>query len=134
MSRTHEMLEAYPRALHVEGNLLARTIDVVKECAITCTQCADALLAEHDVAPLVMCIRRNLDCADVCTTTARVISRQTGFDADVVRSQLEACVTACRICGDECERHAAHMAHCRVCSEVCRQCENACRALLAALR
>ncbi len=36
-------------------------------------------------------IRRNLDCADVCTATGRVVSRQTEYDANVTRPRLEAC-------------------------------------------
>ena len=82
---------------------------------------------------MVKCIRLNLDCADVCTTTSRVVSRQTEYDANVTRAQLEACIAACKSCGDECEGHGEHMAHCRVCAESCRRCEQACRDLLAAM-
>ena len=41
---------------------------------------------------------------------------------------------ACRACGDECEKHAAHHEHCRLCAEVCRRCEQACRDLAATIR
>jgi hypothetical protein len=34
---------------------------------------------------------------------------------------LEACVAICKSCGDECERHARHHEHCRVCEQACRQ-------------
>jgi hypothetical protein len=51
----------------------------------------------------------------------------------VLRASVEACATACRVCGDECDRHASHHEHCRLCAESCRRCEEACRALLAAL-
>jgi len=82
---------------------------------------------------MVKCIRLCLDCADVCIATGRVISRQTEFDASLTRSLLEACVTACRSSGDECERHAAMHEHCRVCAEACRRCEQACQQLLTAM-
>jgi hypothetical protein len=82
---------------------------------------------------MVKCIRTDLDCADICDTTGRVLSRHTGYDATVTRGQLEACARACRSCADECEQHAQHMPHCRVCAEACRRCEQACRDLLAAL-
>jgi hypothetical protein len=39
--------------------------------------------------------------ADVYTATLRVVSRQTEYDANVTRPVLEACVAACRSCGDE---------------------------------
>ena len=83
---------------------------------------------------LVKCIRLDLDCADVCATAERVISRQTAYDANVTRAVLEACIAACRACGDECEQHAAHgMEHCRACAEECRRCEQACRDLVQAI-
>jgi hypothetical protein len=37
------------------------------------------------------------------------------------------------LCGDECERHAQHHEHCRICEEVCRVCERACNDALTAL-
>jgi hypothetical protein len=83
---------------------------------------------------LVRCIRLNVDCADLCTATGRIVSRQTALEPQMVRAVLQACATACRLCGDECEQHAAHgMEHCRVCAEACRQCEQACNALLRQL-
>ncbi|MCX6465916.1 MAG: four-helix bundle copper-binding protein [Pseudonocardiales bacterium] len=82
---------------------------------------------------MVRCIRLDLDCADVCTATGRVLSRQTAYDAALTRAVLEACATACRTCGDECAAHGERgMEHCRVCAEACRRCEQACRALLSA--
>lgn len=133
MARAKEMLDHYPRSFNVDAGLLARTIDVIVECANTCTQCADACLSEDDVATMVKCIRLNLDCADVCTTTSRVVSRQTEYDANLTRAQLQACIEACRACGNECDQHAEHMEHCRVCAESCRRCEEACQELLSAM-
>ena len=133
MAKATEMLETYPRTFNVDRGVLAAAIEALVECANTCTQCADACLSEQDVAAMVKCIRLNLDCADVCTATSRVVSRQTEYDANVTRPLLEACISACKSCGDECEGHAEHMAHCRVCAESCRRCEQACRELLAAM-
>lgn len=84
------------------------------------------------MAELVKCIRTNLDCADICDTTGRVLSRHTGYDANLTRTVLEACVQACKTCGDECTNHQ-HMRHCRVCAEACRRCERACRELVDSL-
>ncbi len=133
MPKTMEMLDTYPRTFNVDAATLAEAIDALIECANTCTQCADACLSEQDVQPLTRCIRLNLDCADICSTTGRVLSRQTDYDANVTRSLLDACIQACTSCGDECEGHAGHMAHCRICAESCRRCESACRALQDAI-
>ena len=94
---------------------------------------ADACLAEEHVSDLRHCITLNANCADVCTATGAVLSRQTAYDPDVTRAVLEACATVCTACGEECGRHAEMgMAHCRICAESCRRCAQACRALLDA--
>jgi hypothetical protein len=85
------------------------------------------------IAELAKCIRTNLDCADICTATARVLSRHTGYDANISRTLLEACTMACRSCADECALHADVHEHCRICAEACRTGEQACRDLLAAM-
>jgi Domain of Unknown Function (DUF326) len=70
----------------------------------------------------------------VCTATLRMVSRQTEYDANLTRLQLQACVAACTNCGDECRRHAQMHEHCRVCPEACRRCEQACTRLLAGMQ
>ena len=128
------MLETYPRDFNVDSDVLVRCIEACSDCEQACTQCADDCLSEQDVAQLVKCIRLNLDCADVCATTGRLVSRQTEYDANLIRPILEACAAACKSCGDECEQHAEHgMEHCRVCAEQCRRCEQACEGLLQAI-
>lgn len=129
----HEMLEVHPRAITLDRELLLRCIDACTECAASCTSCADADLGEQDVLDLVRCVRLCLDCADACDATGRILIRQTEPDPGVLRAMVEACATACRACGDECEKHAAHHEHCRLCAEVCRRCEQACRDLLATI-
>jgi hypothetical protein len=122
-----------PRDFNLDAQVLAATIDALSDCAQACTACADDCLSEPQVAELVKCIRLCLDCADICTATLRVVSRQTDYDANLTRPQLQACVAACISCGDECGRHAGMHAHCRVCAEACRRCQQACTQLLTAM-
>jgi hypothetical protein len=133
MSYASQLLETYPRTFNVDAGVLAATIDALTDCAQACTADADDDLSESDVADLVKCIRLCLDCADICSTTAGVISRQTEYDANVTRPMLEACMAACKSSGDECERHAMMHAHCGVCAQACRRCEQACRELMMAM-
>jgi len=134
MSYAKRMLDTYPRDFNLDAGVLAAAIDALSDCAQACTACADDCLSEGMVAELTKCIRLDLDCADVCTVTLRVASRETEYDANVTRPLLEACVAAFRSCGDECERHAEMHEHCRVCAEACRRCQQACDELLAAMR
>jgi uncharacterized membrane protein len=134
MSYARELLGTHPDAINVDADVLAAAIDAVSDCAQACVADTDADLSEHNLAEMVRCIRLCLNCTDVCTATAGVISRPAAYDADVAKPLLQACVAICRSCGDECERHAQHHAHCRVCAEACRRCEQACRDLLSALK
>jgi hypothetical protein len=134
MTTTMPMLETYPRSINLDRGELAATINALIMCSQACTACADACLSEDSVADLTKCIRTNLDCADICEATARVLSRHTGYDANISRSQLEACATACQACASECSMHADMMEHCRICADACSQCELACRQLLASIR
>jgi hypothetical protein len=127
MHHVTKMLETHPQA--TANEVLARCIEQCFACALTCTSCADACLAEEQVQELVRCIRLNLDCADVCDATGRVLTRQTSSEPPLARSMLEVCAQACRVCAEECERHAHHHEHCRVCAEACRRCEQACEDL-----
>jgi hypothetical protein len=126
------MLRTAPRTWRLDLDDLATAIDAAADCEVACISCADSCLAEDDVKELRLSIFLDGDCADVCAATARVLARQSHDDVPLVQRTLEACVRACSICADECERHAAHHPHCGVCADACRKCEQACRRLLEA--
>ena len=133
MSNATAMVQSYPGTMNLDKDLLAKAIDEALTCFQTCTACADACLSEEMVAELGKCIRTDLDCADLCEATVRVLSRHTGYDANITRAQLQACIAACKACGDECEQHAGMHEHCKVCAQACRACEQACSDLLASI-
>jgi hypothetical protein len=134
MSYAGQMLDSQPRTSGLDAGVLAAAIDALTDCAQACTADTDADLSEQNLAEMVRCIRLCLNCVDVCTATAGVVSRQAEYDANVARPLLEACVAICKSCGDECERHTKHYEHCRVCAEACRRCEQACRELLDGMK
>jgi len=124
---THDMIAAHPQVGGNTNGVLLSCIDACFDCAQTCTSCADACLAESSVSELTQCIRLNLDCADVCTTAGTVATRRTGSNERIIKQMLEICAEACRLCGEECSRHARMHEHCRICAEACKRCEQACR-------
>src|SRR5690349_22578070 len=75
-----EIIGAHPAAPTLDRDLLVRCVEQCLECSASCTGCADASLAEDDVAEMRRCIRLCLDCADVCAVTARAVGRQTDPD------------------------------------------------------
>ena len=97
-----QMLDAYPREVSLDRGLLVSCIEACSDCAESCTQCADDCLGEEGVQDLTTCIRLCLDCADVCASTARVVGRRTGYNADVTGAVLRACMEACRACAEAC--------------------------------
>jgi hypothetical protein len=106
VSYARQLLDSYPRDFNLDAQVLAATIDALSDCAQARTACA---------------------------ATLGVVSRQTDYDANLTRPQLQACVAACNSCGDECGRHAGMHARCRVCAEACRRCQQACTQLLTAM-
>lgn len=130
---TEQMIATHP---DVRGNVNRALLNAINEayaCAQACTSCADACLAEDSVGRLRQCIRVNADCADICVATATVASRRTGSNEEVIRRMLDACATACRLCGEECGQHAEHHRHCRVCADACRRCADACGGALQSM-
>jgi hypothetical protein len=127
------MMDAYPAEINMDRSLLVRCVEACGNCSQTCTACADSCLSEEMVAELRKCIRTCLDCADTCEVTGRILSRHTGYDANLTRTVLQACAQACKSCGDECQSHAQMHEHCRICAETCRDCEKACQDVLQAV-
>ena len=130
---TKRMLQTHPSGAAVDADALAEVIDSCLECVQVCTACADACFGEGNVEMLARCIRLDLDCADVCGATVKVLSRQVAFEPKMAQPMVEACARAVKLCGDECEQHAEHHEHCRVCMESCRRCEEACNWVLQSL-
>uniref|UniRef100_I2PX65 Four-helix bundle copper-binding protein n=1 Tax=Desulfovibrio sp. U5L TaxID=596152 RepID=I2PX65_9BACT len=130
--KTKDMLRTHPLR-HPQAESLAPCVDSCFECAQACTNCADACLNEQEHLPhLVACIRRNLMCADICAATGTVLSRMPDADDQAAKALLQACLTACRACADECERHAPMLGHCRVCATACQDCATTCETMLGA--
>src|SRR5918996_792907 len=103
-----EIVELHPLPGSEFRDALLRCAEECLDCGASCTACADASLSESDLAELIGVIRVCLDCATI-----------------------EACASACVACAEECDRHAAHHEHCRICADVCRRCKAACDEALA---
>src|SRR3569832_1275412 len=121
-----EIIRTHPQVRSNTNDELSRCIEACFDCAQACTACADACLGEEAVKQLTQCIRLNLDCADVCRTTGTLASRRTGSNEVLLKSMLDACAQACRLCAQDCGWYASYHEHCKVCAEVCQQCERSC--------
>ena len=79
-------------------------------------------------------MRLTLDCADLCATIGRIVTRGTGLNESLLAEVLNTCALVCRLCGDECESHAGRHEHCRICAAACRSCAEACGEAIRSLR
>ena len=122
-----DMKRAHPRAGSGISRSLVECIERCFSCAQSCTACADACLSEDKIDPLRRCIRLDFDCADICMTTGAVASRRTETSEQVLLQLLEVCANVCQICAEDCEEHASHHQHCKICAGECRRCEESCR-------
>lgn len=132
MTAVESLLHAHPQKPSFDTRKLKACIEACRSCGEACALCADGCLAEERVAMLRACIRLNLDCALICDTTATLLTRLFRPNGEVLRAQVEVCAKACAACALECTRHVDQNAHCKLCAAECRNCEDACRALLAA--
>ncbi len=121
-----KMISLHPDVAGDVNQLLAHAARHASLCALFCTSCADACVAEQ--MDMAQCIRVCLDCADVCAATARLAVRRSGQDVAMLRAMLATCTSACRLCAVECERHDHD--HCRLCAEMCRECADDCEKAL----
>jgi hypothetical protein len=130
MKTLEMMLRSHPRADTQHVTSYIEALRALAMCAETCLSCADACLAEPErLEQLRRCIRINQDCADVCSVTVRLLTRQTETPGPLVHAQLHACVLACQLCGEVCEEHAEMHDYCRICAEACHHCQERCNFL-----
>ena len=102
-----------------------KLIEALNNCITHCNYCAGACLREDDVNMMVECIRLDIACAEVCSTTVKLLAMESPFATEMVAK----CMEICKQCADECGKHEHQ--HCKECSEACRKCAAACEAYLA---
>jgi hypothetical protein len=124
-----DILQTHPKRDTFDLDELRAAIDATSACASTCATCSDACLHGDDPAAMTRCIDLCTQCSTICRATADILSRP-GPNGDSWRAVVEACIAVCTECAEECEQHAGHHEHCRLCAEECRRCADACRALL----
>lgn len=122
------------RADHLDHQTLATAADALSACEQAVTACAVGMLAAKEADELRAAVNRDLNCADVASTTRRVLTRGTDSDHALLAAQLQACVMACEHSHELCAQHAQRHEHCRLCSEATDRAATACREVLRSLR
>lgn len=107
---------------HHSGHTHGALIQLLLDCATACENCAAACLDEKDVTPMAHCIEVDRDCAELCYTAAKLLTR----DSEFAHELLALCEKACHHCADECNKHEHE--HCKKCAAKAAQCAEACHA------
>jgi hypothetical protein len=121
MQAIPQTLADHPRSTPASLGLRS-CINACFDCALACTSCAAACTGRRHVDDLIRCIRLDLDCADLCETVGRALSRQARPDWDVLRIEIGACAAICEACALECEQHSRQFDHFSACARACRKC------------
>ena len=96
-------------------------IDACAKCAQICQECFNLCLQEADVKARINCIKTLQDCAEICSTAACYMSRESGNEKDI----CNLCAAICDKCASECDMFKDQ--HCQTCAETCRICADECR-------
>jgi hypothetical protein len=121
-SLLHMSGEATTMDGHRMSEEMRRCIQLCQDCHVTCIQIIDhclKLVSRH-AAPDH--IRLLMDCAQLCTTTADFMARESLFHDRT----CSLCSEICRLCAESCERVAGDDQSVTQCSELCLRCAESC--------
>lgn len=96
-------------------------IDACMKCVQICQECLNMCLNESDVKNRINCISTLQDCAEICSTAACFMARESRS----VRDICSTCETICERCANECGMFMDK--HCQVCADTCRLCAQECK-------
>jgi hypothetical protein len=116
-----------------ERQALVRFIEDAFVCAQACEECAAACLPPLEAGEPESWTRLEIRCADVCERTGRMLARNPGQDAAVLRSQVEQCALVCRSHAELLAQAAESDESARERADSCLRCERACIDFLRSL-
>lgn len=115
-ARSAEAASGHPLLLQAIADCIAK--------GETCqAHCID-LLGDGD-KDMADCARTVNQVIAVCTALQSLVAQK----SPLVAAQARVAAEACEVCARECDKHAAHHAICKDCSDACKACLKECRAL-----
>lgn len=133
MDMTMQMMEMQTAESSMPGmdmKLMAECIEACSACEQACTMCASCMMGDGTAIHMEMC----MNTADMCNTMMRMMLRPSGMMMDSMVRMLDATMMQCRMCADECMKHADMHEDCRVCAEACSQAAMACEKMMDSMK
>lgn len=101
-------------------DVYSELVESLEDCVAACNNCAASCLNEDDVQMMTECIKLDLDCADTCNLTLKLLARDSHHKMSIV----EICKEICNECAAECQKH--NHEHCKQCATACERCAEKC--------
>ncbi len=132
MNMAMQMMESHQKDMPMEGMdmaMMQECIEACSACEQACTMCASTMTGDG----MSMCTNMCMNTADTCNTMMRMMMRPAGMHPDSMMAMMQATITMCTACADECMRHADMNTDCAMCAEACRQCAMTCQKMMDAM-
>lgn len=107
---------------HHMNEEMKRCIQLCQECHVRCIQIIGHCLQLGGRLATPEHLRLLMDCAQMCTTTADFMARQ----SSVHDRACSLCSELCRQCASNCDRVAGDDQIVKQCAELCRSCADSC--------
>ena len=112
---------------HHSEDEMQECIQLCRDCHATCTQTIAHCLKLGGRHAASDHIRLFVDCAQMCTTAADYMLRESPFHNRICR----VCSDLCKQCGKDCEQVAGEDQMIKQCIEMCRKCADSCERMAA---
>ena len=113
---------------HRRNDAMQQCVDACTHCAAVCSETTSHCLEKGGNHAEAAHITLMLDCADVCSLSARLMTRGSTHEADLCR----VCATICRDCAESCASVTPSDEMMTRCADICRECADECARMAAA--
>jgi hypothetical protein len=101
----------------MENNQILKELNA---CAALCNICYNACLNENDITLMARCIELNRECAEICQLSASVLARESENTDKFLMLCSEICESCAEECEKHAHEHCKKCAQvCRKCAEMC---------------
>lgn len=132
MSGLNEVIQIRPRNVRLEAAVIESCARACYDCARAVTEYADACLQSENVMDELGQLQQDLDLADLCGATARLLTNEHP-DLAAIRRRLEITVSAMRVFAEKYRTRTEDPVNGKRCAEACTRCWQTCNDLLGQL-
>lgn len=129
MNMAMQMMESHQKDMPVQGMDMKMMQECIEACSASeqaATMCASTVTGDG----MSMCMNMCMNTADMTNTMMRMMMRPAGMHRESMMAMLQATMTQCTACADECMTMKDMHPDCAMCAEACRQTAMACQKMM----